>query len=61
MDKDAIDNSYTQIINTRGIGKQLELTRQKIWNYRNTQVSLGTKLEVLFKMDRLRFKDGWDD
>jgi hypothetical protein len=61
MNKKDIDREFKAFIAVRGVGKQLELSKQQVWNYRNQETSLGTKLEVLFKLGRIRFKDGWDD
>lgn len=60
MKESDIDKEFKTAMAVRGVGKLLDLTKQQVYNYRNRELSLGTKLEVLFKLGRLRFKDGWD-
>ena len=61
MDINEIDQAFKAVVAQRGIGKHLGKTKQDVYKLRNRDVTLGTKLEVLYVMDKLRFKDGWDE
>ena len=60
MDTDVIDALYEAHINKKGVAQQLGRSASAIWKLKNREVTLGTKLEVLYTLDLLRLKDGWD-
>jgi hypothetical protein len=60
MDIEHIDKLFAKQINKRGIGRELNESDANVWKLRNREVTLGRKLEVLYTLDFIRFKDGWD-
>jgi hypothetical protein len=60
MTEEQIIDRFNEIMSERGVGRKLGISKEVVYGYRNRPTSLGTKLDVLFKMDQLRFKDGWD-
>ena len=61
MTEDQINNEFQELIQQQFAARELGVDKHVINNYRRRDVSLGTKLEVLYRAGRLRFKDGWDE
>lgn len=61
MNENDIDTLFNQLVNQQFAARVLGIDKQTINNYRRRPVTLGTKLEVLFKADKLRLKDDWDE
>lgn len=61
MTEEQINKEFHDLIHQQFAARELDLDKHVINNYRRRDVSLGTKLEVLYRADKLRFKDGWDE
>ncbi len=56
MEEQEINDLFEQEIHKRSVGRSAGLTKDQIYKYRNRGATIGTKLEVLWKLDLLEFK-----
>lgn len=52
-----IKERFNTILNKRGAGVKAGLTKFQVHNYKRIEPSIGTMLELLWKMDLLEFKE----
>lgn len=56
MEEQEINELFEKEIKKRSVGREAGLTKDQIYAYRHRETSTGTKLEVLWKLDKLEFK-----
>ncbi len=57
MTETEINEAFNTIINTRGMGTKAGLTKFQVYNYKRYPPTIGTMLEVLWKLDKLEMKE----
>ncbi len=56
MTEQEIKDAFYEILNTRGAGIKAGLTKFQVHNYKRTEPTIGTMLELLWKADKLEMK-----
>ena len=58
MEEQEIREAFKEAINKRGVGKAAGLSKFQVYNHRHNrpEPSLGTMLEILWRLDKIEFK-----
>lgn len=56
MTEEAIREEFAKALYTRGLGVKAGYSKHQVQNYKRDDVTIGTMLEFLWRLDKLEFK-----
>lgn len=57
MKEQEIKDEFHRLINQRGLGTKVGLTKHQVQNYKRIEPTIGTMLEFLWRLDKLEMKE----